>query len=180
MKISFSSSGVWVTGSTEGKVWRYKMVVPCKGTQFRFSLSSGALTTRLRSQSIDPPTLMLFIGLLVLAHLMLSCASCLLPSHPRCCSWLLCLFFLCRSLPVLQLLCCVTLSTTCLLLWASTASFIQPIFCSAYWDSFLCCACWNSVSGFPNLRLASTACWDSVSSFLGLWLGNYILSIRAL
>ena len=53
----------------------------------------------------------LLIGLLVLAQLMQSYASCLLPSLLRCCSCLLCLLFLCRSLLVPQLFHRVSLST---------------------------------------------------------------------
>ena len=110
----------------------------------------------------------LFIGLLVPAQLMQSYASCLLPSLLRCCS---CLFFLCRSLLVLQLFCCVSFSAIL---------FLQPLLCSenfAMHAGIAClhCVCWESMSELPDLWLVSIACWDSVSSFPGLWLGKCML-----
>ena len=104
---------------------------------------------------------------------MQSYASCLLPSLLRCCSYLL---FLCRSLLVLQLFHCVSLS----LFWAFAASFIHCIFCSACQDSFLhvgivclnfpTCVWSQFHAGTVCLALLAynwaTACWDSLSILL--------------
>ena len=106
--------------------------------------------------------------LLVPAQWMQSYASCLLPSHLRCCS---CLLFLCRCFLVVQLLCCVSFSTVlgfCSLLYSSDFTVHAGITC-------LCSACWDSVSELPDPWLVSIACWDNVSSFPGLWLDNCML-----
>ena len=109
--------------------------------------------------------------LLVLTQLMQSYASHLLPSLLRCCS---CLLFLCRSLLVLQLFCCVSLSTV--------FGLLQPLLYSTYFSvhagiTCLSCACWLGIIclAFPNLWLVPNVCWDSVSGFPCLWLGNYML-----
>ena len=122
------------------------------------------------------PTFILFIGLLVLAQLMQSYASHLLPSLLRCCS---CLLFLWGSLLVLQLFHCISLSTVldfCSLFY--TAHILQcmlgQLVCSVH--------AWIACLAFPTYDwsqlhtgiacLASLvcdwviACWDSLSILL--------------
>ena len=128
--------------------------------QLRFSLYSG-MTTRWWSQFI--------LHLLVFklpAQLMQSYAPCLLPSLPGCCSCLLC----CSSCSGSSSAQCIAVSA-CPLFWVFAASFMQVNF--QMYAGILCLhhVCWDSVSNFPMLWLASTACWDSVSSFLAFdWL----------
>ena len=110
----------------------------------------------------------LFIGLLVLALLMQSYASCLLPSLLRCCS---CLLFLCRSLLAIQLFHCVSLSAVlgfCSLFYTVHISqcMMEQLVCSVHAGivclTFLTCdwsqlACWDTC-------LASLAC-DQVTAY---------------
>ena len=144
------------------------------GGQLRFSLSSGTVT-RYWSQFF------LFIALLVLAQLMQSYASHVLPSLLRCCSCFLCLLYM--SLLILQLFCCLSLS--------AILGFCSPLLYTTYLTvhagiACLCCACSDSMSDSPDLWwpqlhagiacLASlaydwmTACWDHLSLLLHAWI----------
>ena len=137
------------------------------GDQLRFSLCSGAIITRCWFQ---------FISYLLVsspAQLMQSHASHLLPSLLRGCS---CLLFLPRSPLVLQLFCCVCLSTVlafCSLFY--TAHILQCklgyLVCTVHVGiaclAFSTCD-WSQLhAGIACLAYDwVTACWDSLSTLL--------------
>ena len=129
------------------QVQRYRMVG--YGTNVRVHNSGSFSVVEQQQQGIGP-SYILFIGLLILAQLMQSYASCLLSNLLRCCSCLLCL-----------LSCASLFWSYCYFPVSACPQFVHVLgFATSLYSTYLavyagvaclCCACLDSMSDFPNL-----------------------------